>query len=73
MYYEDDGGAYAAMQEAAARDEYEAECDARGQAEAECQAAAYEAEQVAAQEAEEQAQTPYNKPSTPAVEAGMQS
>jgi hypothetical protein len=64
MYQEDDGGQYAAMQESAARDEYEAECDARGQAEAECQAAAFEAEQQAAQEAKEQAQTSYNSGST---------
>ena len=65
MYQEDDGGQYAAMQEAAARDEYNAECDARGQAEAEYQAAAFEAEQQTAQEAEEQAQTSYNTQSRP--------
>lgn len=57
MYEEDDGGQYAAMQEAAARDEYNAECDARGLAEAEYQAASEEAAQAEA----EQAQTSDNR------------
>jgi len=52
---EDDGGAYEMACQQAAQDEYNAECNARGQAEAECQA--YAAEQEAAQAEAEQAQT----------------